>query len=295
MVGGNRPPFTLKSFEHNHQGGAGVTDIPDSANKVPANDTGTVPESPAPPQLPATRQVPVNAPVNWLRRGWKDLVNTRFQGVFYGAVFVLMGYAIAWIYATKWQLTMGLIGGFFLMGPFLCAGIYDLSRQYEIDGKASLISSLSCWTRNPGSVAFFAIILTFAMIVWARVSLILFALSSNTSFPTLKGALQQIFSFSNPQFLLLWTGVGFLFASIVFAIGVIATPMMLDRSSDTLAAVFSSVRSVHANPKAMYLWALVVVVIIGLSLLAGFIPLLITAPIIGHATWHAYRDLLEIA
>jgi len=131
------------------------------------------------------------------------------------------------------------------------------------------------------------------MIVWARVSLILFALTSNTSFPTIQGILQQIFSFGNPQFLLLWGGVGFLFASVVFAIGVISAPMMLDRSADTLASVFSSVRSVHANLKAMYLWAAIIVIVIGLSLLAGFIPLLVTAPIIGHATWHAYRDLVE--
>lgn len=257
------------------------------------DDSATVAEgSQLPPYLPSINTIPVNAPFAWLKRGWKDSINTRFQGAFYGLVFVLMGYAIAWIYATKWQLTMGLIGGFFLMGPFLCSGIYDLSRQYERSGKASLIASISCWTRNPGSLAFFAIILTFAMIVWARVSLVLFALSSTTSFPTLKGILQQIFSIHNPQFLILWAGVGFIFASIVFAIGVIAAPMMLDRKSDTLAAVFSSVRSVHANPKPLYIWAFLVVLIIGLSLLAGFFPLLITAPLVGHATWHAYRDLI---
>lgn len=263
----------------------------ESRNTRPIDRTATGFEEPA-PALPAIQKVSDNAPASWLKLGWKDFVNTRFQGAFYGLVFVLMGYAIAWVYATKWQLTMGLMGGFFLMGPFLCSGIYDLSRQYERTGKASLLSSMTCWTRNTGSVAFFAIILTFAMIVWARVSLILFALSSTTSFPTLQGVLKQIFSFQNPQFLLLWAGVGFVFASIVFALGVISAPMMLDRKSDTLAAVFSSVRSVHANPKALYLWAVIVVFVIGLSLLAGFIPLLVTAPVIGHATWHAYRDLV---
>ena len=262
---------------------------PQPATRVPMHRD----EAEPPPPLPVIRKVPNDAPIQWLKKGWSDFVNTRFQGAFYGLVFVLMGYAIAWVYATKWQLTMGLIGGFFLMGPFLCSGIYDLSRQYEREGKASLIKSLTCWLRNPGSLAFFAIILTFAMIVWARVSLILFALTSNTSFPTVQGVLQQIFSLQNPQFLLIWGGVGFVFASIVFAIGVIAAPMMLDRASDTLASVFSSVRSVHANPKAMYVWAALIVVVIGLSLAAGFIPLLITAPIIGHATWHAYRDLME--
>ncbi len=267
---------------------ANATDPVNKANGAP--DAPVNDENPRP--LPAILKVPDNAALDWLKRGWKDFVNTRFQGAFYGLVFVLMGYAIAWVYATKWQLTMGLIGGFFLMGPFLCSGIYDLSRQYELKGKASLIESLTCWVRNIGSFSFFAIMLTFAMIVWARVSLILFALSSQTSFPTLQGVLQQIFSLSNPQFLVLWVGVGFFFASIVFAVGVIAAPMMLDRASDTLESVFSSVRSVHANPKALYLWAFLVVVIIGLSLVAGFIPLIITAPLIGHATWHAYRDLV---
>ncbi|MGQ7842888.1 DUF2189 domain-containing protein [Granulosicoccus sp. 3-233] len=245
-----------------------------------------------PPPMPAIHQLSADAPLEWLKRGWADLVATRFLGCFYGLVFVLMGYAIVWVYATKWQLTMGLIGGFFLMGPFLCTGLYDLSRQREQNGTASLWQSLTCWTRNLSSLAFFAIILTFAMIVWARVSLILFALSSTTSFPTVQGVLGQIFSLNNPQFLLLWGGVGFIFASIVFAIGVVAAPMMLDRKSDTLMAIFSSVRSVIANPRTLYVWALLVVVIIGLSLAAGFLPLLITAPLVGHATWHAYRDLV---
>ncbi len=258
--------------------------------EVVNESAGTVEE--LPPPMPAINQLGADAPVDWLKRGWADLVATRFQGCFYGLVFVLMGYAIVWVYATKWQLTMGLIGGFFLMGPFLCTGLYDLSRQREQNGSASLVQSLTCWTRNMSSLAFFAIILTFSMIVWARVSLILFALSSTTSFPTVKGVIGQIFSLDNPQFLFLWMGVGFVFASIVFAIGVVAAPMMLDRKSDTLMAIFSSVRSVIANPRAMYVWALIVVVIIGLSLIAGFIPLLITAPLIGHATWHAYRDLV---
>lgn len=257
------------------------------------NDSSAVGEE-LPPAVPVINSLSADAPLSWLKRGWADMVATRFQGCFYGLVFVLMGYAITWVYATKWQLTMGLIGGFFLMGPFLCTGIYDLSRQREQSGSASLLKSLTCWTRNLSSLAFFAIILTFAMIVWARVSLILFALSSNTSFPTVQGVLSQIFSLNNPQFLLLWAGVGFIFASIVFAVGVVSAPMMLDRRSDTLMAVFSSVRSLHANPKALYVWAVIVVVIIGLSLLAGFLPLLVTAPLIGHATWHAYRDLVAV-
>lgn len=247
-----------------------------------------------PPAMPGIKQVGGMAPLSWLQRGWQDLRATHFKGCVYGLIFVLMGYAIVWVYATKWQLTMGLTGGFFLMGPFLCSGIYDLSRQQERHGQASLSKSITCWSRNLSGLAFFAIILTFAMIVWARVSLILFALVSTTSFPTVQGVLSMIFSFENPQFLVLWVGIGFIFASFVFAIGVISAPMMLDRRTDTFMAVFTSVRTLQANPRALYFWALLVVLLIGLSLLAGFIPLLLTAPLVGHATWHAYRDLVEL-
>ncbi len=220
------------------------------------------------------------------------MVATRFRGVFYGVAFVLMGYAIIWVYANKWQLTMGLIGSFFLMGPLVCIGIYDLSRQRERGESVSLIKSMMCWRRSIASTAFFTIILTGAMLVWARVSLVLFALSSSTSFPTLKGVLGMVFSFENIQFLIIWAAVGFVFASFVFAVGLITMPMILDRDTDVFQAVFTSIRSLLSNPKPLYLWAAIVVVSIGASLILGLLPLLITAPLIGHATWHAYRDLV---
>lgn len=242
--------------------------------------------------MPSINTVDTGAPLQWLKLGWRDMQKTRFYGLFYGSVFVLMGWTITWVYATRWQLTMGLIGSFFLMGPFVCTGLYDLSRQYEKEGRASLRKSMVCWRRNIPAIAFFAIVLTFAMIVWARVSLVIFALFSTTTFPSLQGLLGEVFSLSNPVFLLVWMGVGFVFASAVFAISVISVPLMLDRGSDIFIAVICSARALLNNPKPMYTWALLVVVIIGTSLIIGFLPLIVTAPLVGHATWHAYRALI---
>lgn len=245
------------------------------------------------PDMPSVNSVEFSAPMQWLKLGWDDMLAARFYGMFYGLVFVLMGWAISWMYANRWQLTMGLVGGFFLMGPFICTGVYDLSRQLEQEGRVSLFKSMICWRRNITGIAFFAIVLSFAMIVWARVSIVLFALFSNTSFPTLQGIIGEVFSLSNPTFVLVWIGVGFFFASIVFAIGVVSVPLMLDRNADTFVAIFTSARTLLSNPKPMYIWAVLVVLIIGVSLLLGFIPLIITAPLVGHATWHAYRALVE--
>ena len=248
----------------------------------------------AAPEWPRVREgVPIRAPFGWLASGWGDLVASRFRGSFYGLAFALMGAAILGIWESQWQLTMGLVAGFFLLGPFVCAGIYELSRQLERGEGRNLPASMVCWRRNPGSIGFFAAILTFLMVVWARVSVVLFALASTTEYPTLRGMIGQILSPTNIEFVVLWTVVGFVFASLVFAISVVSVPLMLDRDTDTMMAIFSSARALATNPAPVYLWALLIVALIGGSLLLWFGLLLITAPLVGHATWHAYRALIE--
>lgn len=249
-------------------------------------------EEPA-PSLPALRGVPPRSAFDWLAAGWLDLVATRFAGTLYGAAFAAMGFVVAAVYANYWQLTMGLVGGFFLLGPFVATGLYELSRQRERGEPVSLVASLTCWRRNPGSIGLFAVILTFVMIVWARTSVIAFALTSNTSFPTLDAVLGAIVSLDNLGFLALWAVKGAAFASLVFAISVVAVPMMLDRGTDALTAVFTSVRALARNPLPMGVWAATIVAIIGLSMLLGMLPLVLTGPLVGHATWHAYRATVE--
>ncbi|OWW22683.1 DUF2189 domain-containing protein [Noviherbaspirillum denitrificans] len=242
--------------------------------------------------MPDIRSIGIDAPFRWLAAGWRDMLATRLRASFYGLVFVLMGFAIAAIYETQWQLTMGLTAGFFLIGPFVFCGIYWLSRQRERGEKPGLTASLFCWKDNPASIGFFAAILTFFMVIWARVSVVIFALFSTTDFPTMQRVLAQIFSMTNMPFVIAWFGVGFIFASIAFAISVVSVPLMLDRNTDTMISLFTSVRALWSNPVPLYLWAALIVALIGASLLLSFIPLLLTAPLVGHATWHAYRDLV---
>ena len=236
--------------------------------------------------------LPATAGVQWLKRGWSDLLCSGMRGCFYGAIFALMGYAISFIYGSFWQATMGLTAGFFLMGPFICCGIYELSRQRARGEAFNLAASLSSFMRNWKSIAFFAAMLTFFMVVWARVSVVIFALFANHDYPTLQAMLGQIVSADNLEFLMVWAGVGFVIASLVFSISVVSMPLLLDRDTDTLVAVFASARALWANPATCLVWGLLIVAIIGGSLLI-FTPLLIvTAPWVGHATWHAYRGMI---
>jgi uncharacterized membrane protein len=238
------------------------------------------------------KKITFGSPFVWLKRGTEDFLATRFRGALYGLVFACMGLGLVFVYETRWQLTMGLTAGFFLLGPFVCAGLYELSRQREHGHITNLFDSMVCWKRNIGSIAFFAVILTFCMIVWARVSVVIFALFSHTDFPTLQGMLRQIISPDNLEFLAIWTVAGFVFASLVFAISVVAVPLMLDRRADTMSAIFTSVRALWANIVPLYLWAALIVLLIGIGLALSYIGLMLTAPVIGHATWHAYRDLV---
>lgn len=251
--------------------------------------TPTIPS----PHLVHPQRIPLGSPLRWLARGWRDLNETRFLGMVYGVVFVAMGLAIEWVYGALWQMTMGLTAGFFLMGPFVCCGIYALSRQRQEGETADLRSSFFSWTENWKSIGFFAAILTFLMVVWARVSVVIFALLSPHEMPTVAGVFDRLLSVDNLDFLVAWATVGSVFAGLAFAISVVSVPLLLDRRADPLEAIFRSAQALWVNPLAMLFWALTIVTVIGTSL-AFFLPALaITAPLIGHATWHAYKDLLE--
>jgi len=242
--------------------------------------------------LAVPQPLPAGSAFRWLLEGFEEMRLTGFRSLFYGLVFVVMGYAIQTVYDNLWQMTMGLTAGFFLMGPFICCGIYDLSRQKERGFKPNLSASTLSWMRNWKSIAFFAAMLTFFMIVWARVSVVLFALFGAHNYPELHDMIAKIISLENIEFLLVWAGAGFVFASIVFAISVVSVPMLLDRGSDTMEAVFTSVKALLANPLAMLVWAVTIVVILGFSLVV-FMPLLVfTAPLVGHATWRVYKTLV---
>jgi uncharacterized membrane protein len=230
-----------------------------------------------------------------LREGLHDLHATRYSGVVYGLIFVLMGQSIFSLYANVWQMTMGLTAGFFLMGPFVCCGIYDLSRQHGLGQPVSVRASLTSWSRNWRSIAFFAAILTFLMIVWARVSVVLFALFATHDYVDVSGMLLKIASQSNLPFLMVWSGVGFVFASLVFAISVVSMPMMLDRGADTIEAIAASAIALWNNPLAMLTWAVMIALLIGASLVFFLPALAITAPLVGHTTWKVYQALVPPA
>jgi len=241
---------------------------------------------------PAIRAVTVGAPLRWLAAGWRDFLANPVPSAFYGACFALMGFLLYFVFGRAYQYVSALVTGFFLVGPFLAIGLYDLSRRRELGLPAWLAPTLDAWRPNVGSVGIFALVLCVILLVWARASLVVFALFFTYDMPDLHGFLAQVVSFKHVEFLLAYLCVGGFFAVLVFAISVVSVPMMLDRNTDGIVASLTSLRAFAANVPAMIAWGLLIVLLVAVGFATWFAGLVVVVPVIGHATWHAYRDLV---
>jgi len=248
-------------------------------------------ERPSP--FPPINDVGPDAPLRWLAAGLADLRRAPAASMFYGAAFALMGWLIHYVFQHAYEYTSALTGGFLLVGPFVCTGLYDISRRLERGETVRLAPTLTAWRANLGAFSLFALMLTIVTLVWARASLVTFALFFSTSgMPTLSNFLAHVVSPEHWDFVATYFAVGSLFAAIVFAIGVVSVPMMLDRGTDTVVAALTSVRALFENFGTLLLWAILIVVVIGAGFATLFVGLVVAAPVIGHATWHAYRELV---
>jgi uncharacterized membrane protein len=183
---------------------------------------------------------------------------------------------------------------FLLLAPFLATGLYDLSRMRESGERPDLISSLTAWRRNLVSIGIFAAALGVITIVWIRLSALLFAVVFiDHAAPGVGASTGEIFfTGAGLRFLIVFFLTGGCVAAFVFAISVVAVPMMLDRPVDFFTAVASSLTAVGQNIQPMLRWALLIAGITVIGLLPLFLGLAVTMPVIGHASWHAYRDLV---
>lgn len=245
-----------------------------------------------PPPWEMVKRVRILAPFDWLKAGFRDLLTAQFASLFYGVCFALMGWTIAFFNGASYGLTLAAASAFMLLGPFLALGLYNLSDSIETNNPPSIRKSLTSWQGNIGNLALFALVITIIALVWARASAVIFAVFYNTGLPEMTDFAKGMLSLNNIEFLIIYFGVGLVFASFVFAISVIAVPMMYDRKTDAVTAVITSLSAVVKNPGAMLIWGIILVMLVSIGFLTGFLGLVYTAPIAGHATWHAYRALV---
>jgi len=227
-------------------------------------------------------------PLRWLARGWRDFLRAPGIGLFYGGCFASMGWALLKVFEHAPAYTLALSAGFLLMGPFVCLGLYRVSQRLEQGERPALTDSLFAWNTRTGQLAIFGLVLLVLEMLWGRAALVVFALSFD-GMPDFKGSLLALLNPENLTFIVAWSAVGAVFAGLIFAVSVISIPMILHRSVDSITAGLTSLRLVVSQTGIMLWWALLIALLTFLALLPFFVGLLVVGPVIGHASWHAYR------
>lgn len=243
--------------------------------------------------FPKVREISAGSPLSWISRGFSDLISCPIPSLFYGFCFAAMGLLLTKVFEHAYEYTSAATSGFLLLGPFLAMGLYEISRRHELGQGCALAPTMTVWRRNAGNIGIFAVVLGVIFLVWARASLIVFALFYTNELPNLTGFLTQVLNFENLEFLLVYFGVGMVFATIVFALSIVSIPLMLDRNQDAISAMLASVNALLHNPGAMIVWAMLIVILTLLGFLTFHLGLVVVMPILGHASWHAYRALVE--
>lgn len=245
------------------------------------------------PPFPGIRTVPMKRPLAWIALGWRDLKSCRLASLFYGLCFVAGGWLLIAVLGGAPEYIAAATAGFLIGGPFLALGLYEISRRRECGKPCGLGATLMAWRSNTANLALFAGVLLLIFLVWARASLGVFALFYSGELPTVASFLRHVITTDHNAFLVAYFAVGGLFALIAFTISVVAVPLMLDRGHDAISAAIVSTRVVLANPETMIVWAALIALLGGLGLVTFLVGILVVGPLLGHATWHAYRELVE--
>jgi uncharacterized membrane protein len=179
---------------------------------------------------------------------------------------------------------LALLSGFIFLGPILAMAFYDISFQLQKGKNPTLGHSIRTSWSHLGNEMVFAVILLVIFLVWARA-----ASMTHVFFPALaRPSLTEL-----ATFLAVGSVIGSLFAAFVFCVSAFSLPMIIDRKTDMVTAVVTSFNAVLRNKAAMFVWALLIVAAVAVGVITAFIGLAVTLPLIGHATWHAYRETID--
>jgi uncharacterized membrane protein len=238
--------------------------------------------------------VSVLRPLTWLKLGWLDMRRHWGASLGYGGLIVALGWTLLVFCGTHPYFVAAAITGFLLVGPAMSAGLCEMSRRDSLGQPANFDDSLEGFGRNSSALIEFGVILAICAVVWFGISALLLGTVFHIAAPDMRETLYRGFIDSaNRSQVLAYIAIGGLLAASVFAVSVVAIPLIIDRHATAGQAMRASMKAVFANVPAMILWSALIVIltIIGYAPLLG--GLLIIAPLLGHAMWYAYKDMVR--
>lgn len=244
------------------------------------------------------KKVDMSSPGKWLKAGWNDIKKTPGTSLAYGTLFAAIGMLLVLAYSESSHIVFAITTGFLLLGPFLAVGLYAISRNSQdakCETKMSLFKGIKAGCGNPDCIAMYALMLGIITVAWVRLSAILAALFFDSALLTSHDmtVMELLFSENSVGFLTMYIAIGALIALFVFSISAISIPMIMDKEMDCITTSITSFKAVMKNKGPMLFWAFLIVFFTGIGMATLGLGLIVTMPLIGHATWHAYRDLIE--
>lgn len=239
------------------------------------------------------RRLTWREPFRWLSLGWRDFLRAPLMGLFFGSCFMVMGWALLKVYEAAPAYLLALAAGFLLVGPVLFLGLYRISQVLERGERPDFGDALLAFESRIGPLALFGLVLLVLEMIWGRASLVVFAVSFD-GMPDFKGSITALLNPENLNFIVAYIAVGGVFAGLIYAVSAVSIPMLLDQPVDAVTAALTSVKLVLAQPGVMLCWGACIALLVGLAMLPWFVGLPLVAPVIGHASWHAYRAAVQV-
>lgn len=238
------------------------------------------------PFVAPCRRVPPGAPFRWLAAGWRDMRAAPGQSLGWGLAVLAMSWLVSLLalWLGSWIVLLSLLSGFVFLGPLLAIALYAVSWQLEHGRVPTFDRSLDAARLRLGDSMVFALILLVIFLVWARAGSMVHVFFPVESKPEVRQVV---------AFLAIGSAVGSIFAAIAFAASAFSLPMLMDRKADTVTAVVTSVNAALRNKPAMAVWLALIVLLTGIGFATAFVGLAVLFPLLGHATWHAYRDVVD--
>lgn len=269
-------------------------------SNIPPSPSSSVP---GPLTLPVIRTIGLAQPLQWLARGAQDMRRGGWLSLAHGVVLAAFGGLLLLLAHERFWLLAGAFSGFLVVAPVLATSLYAISRALERGEAVNTKLVVKTWTRWQHSryvvrggywcLVRFGLLLALAGTGWVLTSAALITLMAPQPINTPADFLRHIVLAPNHYVFELWLTMGGLMAAPIFASSVIAMPLLLDRRVDVMQAVLASWQAVLSNPVPMALWAALIMGLTLLGLGTLLVGLIFVLPLLGHASWHAYRDLVD--
>lgn len=238
---------------------------------------------------------------HWLGLGLKDMCHSPALSLLHGLCVAVGGAGITWLAHDRFWLLVGAMSGFLVVAPVMATSLYAMSRAIEkkhtVDFQL-LRNTWTQWQRNQETESYwclvrFGLLLGLAGTGWVVTSSALITLLAPLPIHTPMDFIRHVVLNPDSCLFELWLLIGGLMAAPVFASSVVSMPLLLDRKVTTLQAVLTSWNVVMVHPMAMGFWSLTIMALSLLGFMTLFVGLVIVVPLLGHASWHAYKDLVN--